>query len=386
MAVGGILYQGLLVHADGRFVADLEQGGGVVRAVLWRSGTPRVGYGGLPATTVGVPVPSLAPPATEPPPVDAVPIPLLRGLEPELEVLPEAMFGHGCAAFAVDDRILAEPGWDGDLVRVTGHCGATLVVLSDDARVMERGVGGLPLPLDGGRVALAPSGAAGMKAALATAQRSGEPGSGIAVAAPAHLLLAEPMAAAEWWPAVRSGTVRMVSLGAEEGAVDCQFLARLWRAGVAPGHIALEELAALLCWQPARLLGLPAKGRLHPGCDADLAVLDPEAPAPRDEQEGAQPGAAEGAADGTESDGAAWCGGAGAARRGGCRRQAGPLDQRHPRARTAVTPRVLPASFWTTVVIEAARTADSLGFADSVSVSLEAGDYETGAGLLERDG
>ena len=39
-------------------------------------------------------------------------------------------------------------------------------------------------------------------------------------------------------------------------------------------------------------------------------MLDPEAPAPRDEQEGAQPGAAEGAADGTESDGAAWCGGA----------------------------------------------------------------------------
>ena len=45
----------------------------------------------------------------------------------ELEALPEAVFGHGCAAFAVDDRILAEPGWDGDLVRVTGHCEATLV-------------------------------------------------------------------------------------------------------------------------------------------------------------------------------------------------------------------------------------------------------------------
>ena len=80
------------------------------------------------------------------------------------------------------------------------------------------------------------------------------------MAVPAHLLLAEPLAAAEWWPAVRSGTVRVVSLGAEEGAADRQFLARLWRAGVAPGHIALEELAALLCWQPARLLGLPAKG------------------------------------------------------------------------------------------------------------------------------
>ena len=51
-----------------------------------------------------------------------------------------------------------------------------------------------------------------------------------------------------------------------------------------------------------------------------------------------------------------------------------------------MTPRDLPASFWTTVVIEAAGTADSLGFADSVSVSLEASDCETGAGLLERDG
>ena len=219
---------------------------------------------------------------------DAVPIPLLRGLEPELEVLPEAVFGQGCAAFAVDDRILTEPGWDGDLVRVTGHCGATLVVLSDDGRVMERSVGGLPLPLDGGRVVLAPADAAGMQAALATALRSGEPGSGIAVAAPAHLLLAEPRAAAEWWPAVRSGTVRMVSLGAEEGAADRQLLARLWRAGVAAGYIALEELAALLCWQPARLLGLPAKGRLHPGCDADLAVLDPEAPATDRGEEGTQ--------------------------------------------------------------------------------------------------
>ena len=118
------------------------------------------------------------------------------------------------------------------------------MVLSDDARVMERSVGGLPLPLDGGRVVLAPADAAGMHAAPATALRSGVPGNGIAVAASGHLLLAEPMAAAEWWPAVRSGTVRMVSLGAEEGAADRQFLARLWRAGVAPGHITLEELAA----------------------------------------------------------------------------------------------------------------------------------------------
>ena len=293
--------------------------------VLCRSGMPLAGRGGSPATTVGVPVASLAAPAAPPGhaepvagaalagaadadaayAVDAVPIPLLRGLEPELEVLPEAVFGQGCAAFAVDDRILAEPGWDDDLVRVTGHCGATLVVLSDDARTMERSVGGLPLPLDGGRVVLAPSGAAGMRAALATALRSGEPGSGIAVAVPAHLLLAEPTAAAGWWPAVRSGTVRMVSIGAEEGAADRQLLARLWRAAVAAGHIALEELAALLCWQPARLLGLPAKGRLHPGCDADLAVLDPEAPATGDEAAEVQPEAEDGAAGGPERGAAA---------------------------------------------------------------------------------
>ena len=147
---------------------------------------------------VGVPVAYTA---------DAVPIPLLRGLEPELEVLPEAVYGQGCAASAVDARILTEPGWDDAGRRpgqVTGHCGATLVVLSDDARDMERSVGGLPPPLDGGRVVLAPADAADMRAALATGLRSGEPGSGIAVAVPAHLLLAEPMVAAGWWPAVRS--------------------------------------------------------------------------------------------------------------------------------------------------------------------------------------
>ena len=135
---------------------------------------PLAGRGGCPATAVGVPVARLSAPAArsghaEPDAdaayaADAVPIPLLRGLEPELDVLPEAVFGKGCAAFAVDDRNLTEPGWDDDLVRVTGHCGATLVVLSDDARVMGRSVGGLPLPLDGGRVVLARSDAAGIQA------------------------------------------------------------------------------------------------------------------------------------------------------------------------------------------------------------------------------
>ena len=88
--MGGTLYHGLVVHADGRFVVDLELDGGVVRAlrmarsdaaegagsrdltgklvfpgpvVLCRSGMPLAGRGGCPATTVGVPVASLSAPA-----------------------------------------------------------------------------------------------------------------------------------------------------------------------------------------------------------------------------------------------------------------------------------------------------------------------------------
>ena len=195
--------------------------------VLWRSGAPRAGYGGLPATTVGVPVPSLAPPATEPPPVDAVSIPLLRGLEPELEVLPEAVFGQGLRGVrgrrphpggtglgrrsgAGDRPLRGDPG---GAQRRCAHHGA-----------QRRRVA---VAADGGRVVLAPLDADGLRAALEMALRSGEPGSAIAVAAPAHLLLVAPRAAAEWWPAVRTGTVRMVSIDAEDGATDCQLLARL---------------------------------------------------------------------------------------------------------------------------------------------------------------
>ena len=301
------------MHADGRFVADLEVGGTMVRelrlprsaaaaAAGWRDLTGKIVFPGPvvlrraaaeggqraaaarhgpPATTVGavlrggVAMAARAGPA--PPAVDAVPVPLLTDPARELDALPEAVFGSGCAAFAVDDDAVAEPEPGGPselLVRVLGHCGATLVVLSDRARTMEAGAGGLPLPLDGCRVLLAPAGANGMRRAVATARRCGGPGSGVAVAAPAHLLLGAGEAVAERWQEVRAGTIAAVSVGAGAGR---QLPARLWWAGVATGRVTLEELAALLCREPARLLGLPAKGRLYPGCDADLAVLDPEA-------------------------------------------------------------------------------------------------------------
>ena len=60
--------------------------------------------------------------------------------------------------------------------------------------------------------------------------RSGEPDSGIAVAEQAALLLGEPKAAADWWPAVRAGTARMVSVGAGERAAD----ANSWRTCCGP--------------------------------------------------------------------------------------------------------------------------------------------------------
>ena len=306
------MHQGLIVHADGRFVADLEVGGTVVRGLLlprsaaaagagWRDLTGKlvlpgpvvlrrgVAAGGWeaatvahgpPATTVATVlrggVATAAAPEPEPVAVDAVPVPLLAAVEAELDSLPEAVFGSGCAAFAVDDGAFEGSSLEQleVLVRVLGHCGATLVVLSDRRRTMEAGLGGLPAPLDGCRVLLAPTGSAGMRRAVATARSSGGPGSGVAVAVPAELLLDAGEAAAEWWLEVRAGVVAAVSVGT---GVGTQLAARLWWAGVAAGRVTLEELAALLCRRPAWLFGLPAKGHLYPGCDADLVVLDPEA-------------------------------------------------------------------------------------------------------------
>ncbi len=64
--------------------------------------------------------------------------------------------------------------------------------------------------------------------------------------------------------------------GAPFGIIGLETLAPLCATRlVLDGLITKERLARLLSFNPARLLGLGRKGRLRPGFDADITVLDP---------------------------------------------------------------------------------------------------------------
>ena len=54
-------------------------------------------------------------------------------------------------------------------------------------------------------------------------------------------------------------------------------LAAAYTYGVKAGKISLERLVELLCENPARIMGLPEKGFIRPGYDADFAIIDPAA-------------------------------------------------------------------------------------------------------------
>lgn len=51
----------------------------------------------------------------------------------------------------------------------------------------------------------------------------------------------------------------------------------LWSEGVKKGRISENRFVELVSTNPAKIMGLyPRKGRLEPGADADIAILDPD--------------------------------------------------------------------------------------------------------------
>ncbi len=61
------------------------------------------------------------------------------------------------------------------------------------------------------------------------------------------------------------------------GIAGLQFLLPAFWTGAKERGFLLEDVARLLCEHPADFLGLKQKGRIAPGCDADLVIWDPEA-------------------------------------------------------------------------------------------------------------
>jgi dihydropyrimidinase len=53
-------------------------------------------------------------------------------------------------------------------------------------------------------------------------------------------------------------------------------LALMYTHGVRAGRLSPNRWVDACCTRPARVFNLPAKGRVEPGCDADLVIFDPE--------------------------------------------------------------------------------------------------------------
>lgn len=94
------------------------------------------------------------------------------------------------------------------------------------------------------------------------------------------------------WEALRDGTIDLISTDhaphtreekepgwtdgwkAHTGTPSTQFYVPLFLDAASRGLIALERVVELTATAPARAFGLAAKGRIAPGLDADLAIVD----------------------------------------------------------------------------------------------------------------
>ncbi len=96
------------------------------------------------------------------------------------------------------------------------------------------------------------------------------------------------------WEALRDGTIDVISTDhgphtreekepgwtdgwkAHTGTPSAQFYVPMFLDAAAQGRISLERVVGACATEPARIFGLATKGRIAPGCDADLAIVDLE--------------------------------------------------------------------------------------------------------------
>ena len=71
------------------------------------------------------------------------------------------------------------------------------------------------------------------------------------------------------------GRFIVTALATDGGAIPRNFLLSHGLSLVRFDALTLSELVHKCCWAPARMLGLPNKGHLAPGADADVVVADP---------------------------------------------------------------------------------------------------------------
>jgi cytosine/adenosine deaminase-related metal-dependent hydrolase len=114
-----------------------------------------------------------------------------------------------------------------------------------------------------------------------TVLATGEPGVRAWLAAQTHIGLSFPvnppmprlMLAAAKDPT--TGAFVVDALGTDGGGIPRNVLLQDGLLLVALEVLTLSELVRKISWTPARVLGLPSKGHLTPGADADITVVDP---------------------------------------------------------------------------------------------------------------